>query len=420
MRINMNNVADTKDQKLTLSLLALFLFTLVVIGRAQELFPVLIPYRIGMIIGIVAIVLCLFEISSGRAAIIRSPELKIILLLSAVAVLSVPMGIWPGNSFKFLINEYLKTVIFFILIMTVVHSLHACKMMTWALVWSGFLLSVSAITSDVVYRVSVSESYGANELALVMVCTLPFAISLLTREKGIKRVFIGICIVLLLCTIVLTISRGGFLGLLAVSLMLLFRRQSGSLFPKLAFIALIILILTVFAPDSFWDRISTILEPTKDYNYLDSTGRIEVWKRGKDLFLQNLFLGVGIDGFRTAEGLFHGGAGKWSAAHNIFIDVAVDLGVFGLALYIGLIYKAVKGMREFQSLAKRYQENDLVTMANSIEIGLYGFIVCGFFLSVAYSGIFFFLIGMAVAVKQSSVDRLREKDRPEVIKNHGV
>ena len=60
------------------------------------------------------------------------------------------------------------------------------------------------------------------------------------------------------------------------------------------------------------------------------SGRGHIWKMGLQTFAQHPVLGVGAGAFRAAVGI-----GK--VAHNVFISVLVELGIVGLALFLGIL-----------------------------------------------------------------------------------
>jgi O-antigen ligase len=65
-----------------------------------------------------------------------------------------------------------------------------------------------------------------------------------------------------------------------------------------------------------------------------------VWARGRAYWRANPILGVGAGNFGVAEGEFNadtGRTGKWSAAHNAYIQALAELGTFGGGLFIAML-----------------------------------------------------------------------------------
>src|SRR5690349_16282929 len=96
--------------------LVMFLYTAFYIGRIHELFPVLRPLRIVLVLGLLGIVLTLALPPRKRNRLLRLPAVRIVLGLVAIAVVFAPFGVWPGGSTKFLIDNFSRVVVFFFLV----------------------------------------------------------------------------------------------------------------------------------------------------------------------------------------------------------------------------------------------------------------------------------------------------------------
>ena len=86
--------------------LVMFLYTAFYIGRIHELFAVLRPLRIVLVLGLLGIVLTLALPPRKRNRLLRLPEVRIVLGLFAVAVVFAPFGVWPGGSLSYIIDTY--------------------------------------------------------------------------------------------------------------------------------------------------------------------------------------------------------------------------------------------------------------------------------------------------------------------------
>jgi O-antigen ligase len=141
-------------------------------------------------------------------------------------------------------------------------------------------------------------------------------------------------------TVMRTGSRGGGLALIALVPVLLWglpwRRSLQFLLLgiPLAFGA------WFTAPVSFRERMVSLFAGEEDYNQTDENGRIAIWKRGISYGVEHPVLGVGPGGFITQDGIGkaeRGLQGKWSAAHNTYVQVFAEMGFPGLLLFLGLV-----------------------------------------------------------------------------------
>src|SRR4029079_9834603 len=112
----------------------------------------------------------------------------------------------------------------------------------------------------------------------------------------------------------------------------------------------------------------------------------------------------------------------WHETHNIWLQVAAELGIFGLAVFAFLMARAVSGVlanrqtlarvRAAKAAAKRPTPRRRPIIAPDISeedaqfldahsaaraASLAGFFVCSFFSSVAYTWTFYYLLVLAVA-----------------------
>ena len=131
-----------------------------------------------------------------------------------------------------------------------------------------------------------------------------------------------------------------------------------------------------------------------------------MWKQGLAILATHPW-GVGIAAYETAEGLSHGGKGKWSTAHNSFLQIGVELGVLGLICFIVIFKKIISGLKEARSIMERMSTplGEQITaqsqLALALEISLWGFLVTGFFLSQAYSALLYIVLALSIALIQS-------------------
>ncbi|OGZ34497.1 MAG: hypothetical protein A2174_02675 [Candidatus Portnoybacteria bacterium RBG_13_41_18] len=81
---------------------------------------------------------------------------------------------------------------------------------------------------------------------------------------------------------------------------------------------------------AFLQRLLSIV----DRGEISNLGRIEIWKSSFNSILKNPALGVGIGNFPVALDQSVGLAKAGSSAHNLFLTVVVELGIFGGILFL--------------------------------------------------------------------------------------
>src|SRR5207249_4153946 len=108
-------------------------------------------------------------------------------------------------------NVHVKVVILFLITVHVVRSAREAHRVIWALLAAVLTLELRLRLWGGPERATVSEMYDANDLAFLVICSLPLAASLFTSEKGLRRAVAGIVALLAVLSVVRTGSRGGFL-----------------------------------------------------------------------------------------------------------------------------------------------------------------------------------------------------------------
>lgn len=407
---------ETAKRKTSFFLYLVCFYVVLDIGRIPELFPFLATIKLQKIIGGLAI-LNLFLNGTALSNLmqrVKTPQVKCILGLLVLSVFSIPFGVWPGNSLGFIIDTYWKIILAFFLILSSVNSIHDLGRMRWAFLIAIGFLTLFAVSSGAQGRVSASSAYDPNDITVVMVVALPLAVFGFIGQKGFKKIISGVLTLLILITIIGAASRGGFIALIAVSAVILIRvrKIERKIFlPLMVMFALGILVFFAYAGPQFWDRMSTILHPQEDYNISAPTGRIEVWKRGINMIIGNPFTGVGINNFTTAEGLSHQDIkGKWSTAHNSFLQIGGELGIPGLILFCYIIWVSLKRIRGIiKQIGPKKTDRDMFTTLIALNCAWIGYVVGCFFVSAAYSSLFYFLAGISAAISSSNL-KINEKN----------
>jgi O-antigen ligase len=406
---------------LPLGMVLFLLYAWVCVGRPQEIVPALIVLRLGLLTGGLALLAWLRAPGwlSDKVPV-DVPIVRDVLILVGVAMITVPISLWPAHSLLFLFNVFLKTVLLFLLVIYWCRSVQDVRRLLWVYCIASVAVVIPGVFSGHAgqerYALE-SLSYDPNDIALLQVMALPLIVYLYsTSGRRLKPLLVGMAL-LCLYGVILTQSRGGFLALVVAGTLIL-SRSSMSRSTKVSIVAIGIVVFGVLAGTAWKDRIRTIWDPQSEYDQT-AGGRTDIWKSSIVLLATRPW-GVGIDNFITAEGLSHGGVGKWSASHNSFLEVAVELGLVGLVIFIRLLREAMKTLHqiklsihpraptvflrsvESRRPMKRPQELDerghLFQLADAVHITLWGFIVGGFFLSQAYSAMLYIMLALSLVL----------------------
>ncbi|MGE0448703.1 MAG: O-antigen ligase family protein [Vicinamibacterales bacterium] len=412
----------------------LLAFTAVLMTRPQDTLPFLNPLHLAEVCAIVGIApMILHRFAQRRPAFHVTPETVGLLALGVAVLVSIPFSIWPGGSFGMFTDTYLKLLIIFVLMMNTLTTPRRLEQITWLIVVCCGVIAARSVF-DYARGVNLVEGnrlagpvggiFGnPNDLAMNMVTFFPAAavLAVSRRYSNTRRLTAAVLAGLMLATVVFTKSRGGFLGLAAVLLVLMFlgskvRRGFG-----LAAVA-VVLSATPFLPATFWERMASIVDDRKDKQEFTGTreARWTVMKEGLQAFADRPLAGVGAGQFQNYNP--PGRLERWRETHNAPIQVAAELGIGGLAAFLFLVIRAGFGARTTRKLLSRHgrgrpdvlapvmsddDRRSMYALSVAMTAGFAGWLVCSLFASVAYNWTFYYLLALIVAAREMTRARMR-------------
>jgi len=381
------------------SFIGLFIFTTFVFVRPYELSPAMAWLSKGALITAIATLLVYVPTQLGleNRISLRSREVNLVLLLSLLCLVSVPFALDPSRAWNAFV-EYSKVVVMFVVMVNVVRTEKRLKVLLLLIMAVSVVLSVAAINDYHAGNLLLGGKRIAgiigglfdnpNDLALHLVTFFPITIGLAlgARQLSIRLIYLtaALCV---LGGIVVTFSRGGFLGLIFVFGTLVWRlgRKNRSLV-LLATIILMMLFL-VLTPGAYRERLST----TDDGSTTARTGEL---KRSVFLAARHPVFGVGMDNFVLFSNTEH-------ATHNSYTQVASEVGLTAGVVYVLFLVAALKRVRLIPNPGDCDKRNRaLPYLAVGLQASLIGYLVTSFFASVAYLWYAYYLVGYAICLQR--------------------
>jgi putative inorganic carbon (HCO3(-)) transporter len=391
----------------------LLVFTVVLFFRPHDIFPplaVLRPAEMAALAGLVALVVG--RLSRGQIVTRMTPEFAAVIALGALILALAPFSIWFGGTVGVFTDQYAKVILIYLLAVNVIDSPKRLERFTWILVLAVGYVAFRAVF-DYARGVNllrggtrVMGSVGGmmqnpNDLALNMVVFLPLAAFLAMRPGPVMRRLVAAgCAFCMMGAIVASGSRGGSLGFVAMLIVLAItfvRRRPALVFAG----ALAVLCSLPLVPSSYWQRIASITDASKD-EVQSSQARRRLYAESFDAFVQNPLTGVGAGQFKDWNPTKRIEA--WHEAHNVWLQVAAELGIGGLAIFLFLVFRAFYAVSQTRRLLARLQHRDAIAKdeaatfdahAAAMTASLVGWCVCSMFSSVAYSWTFYYLLALA-------------------------
>jgi O-antigen ligase len=405
------------DGSWDLLLVAIAGYILTAVGRVHQLFPAVGAIRPAILTGVVAILLFLCDRAERRRLhLLWCPTTRYVLALLLWMVLSTSGAIRIGNSLDMLVDNLVKTILMYLVIVAGVRGPRdverlAVTYLASATVYAAVVLSRFDLDEGDAWRLGHLYYYDANDFATLAVSAMPLGLYVCHRARRASRRALGmLALGTLASALVYTGSRGGFIALLAVVAFILFGYRAIDLRWRLCGAALVALVVIGTASDQYWRQMSTIVSDA-DYNRTEEGGRMQIWRRGVGYMLRYPVFGVGPGNFQTAEGTLsplaerqqYGIGVRWSAAHNSFIQAGAELGLPGLLLFTAVIVSAFHGFRRSNRRESVFAAAGCAPeLTQALCASLIGFVVGAFFLSLAYAEMLFTLVALAVALQKVS------------------
>jgi O-antigen ligase len=411
---------EVRNQGLFAGLLLYIVFEYI---RFGEWIPALQPLHLQRLIALITLIGFIFFYKGT----IRHP--RVMLSILAVTVLSSVFNsgnLWITGAQRFFLAMVKLTVLYYLLINLLAETSHFKKFLTVFLASNIVLILAGLLQGG--YKGALSEGIFAagfvsdsNDYALAVNVVLPFYWYFFVHEENpLRRSLFCAAFLMSLVAVIYSFSRGGFLGLCAALLYAIMKSKQRIKYILICFLALGI--TATFAPPSYWDKIHTIFSGEKsDDGRSSSEMRLDLWKIGIAMVEDNPLFGVGPGNFPfkiTQYGaeivpnendlLFLSDR----ATHNTFINIASELGMIGLFLFMALIVKAYRDATLSERILQELPLNGnawLQGLPPAIETSIVSYCVTSFFLTSYVYPHIYILSGMALALRGYCTAR-RHKD----------
>lgn len=266
-------------------------------------------------------------------------------------------------------------------------------------VGSDFLRGNLIVENIGLRRISASFS-GANDFGVYLVTLTPLAWVLSLYYLKSKQRILGIILAgFLTSCLLLTYGRGSFLGLLVVCLIFILVKKDKFL---IALFCLFLIITPFIMPKSVKNWIKQVKSPLV---ILSNEDRIIMYRTAIEMIKAHPVVGVGVNTFvdnypkyKVPE--FGFTTPDKSYAHNSYLQMGAEIGIFGLVIFLWLIYVFIQ---EVGRIYKKTSDNFIRSVALGLCCGVLGFLLNGLTESNLYysrlSILFWFIIGLTLSNK---------------------
>jgi O-antigen ligase len=210
---------------------------------------------------------------------------------------------------------------------------------------------------------------------------------------------------LLLAAIGLTFSRGAYLGAVVVlGVYAMYLRLDARYLLILPLIGALLYV----APPEFRARFGTLNEVLPGNSagaFADGSlqGRSVKAEVAITIAADNPIFGVGRGNYRLhyrdyINEIEGAGSNTERDAHNLYLEVAAEQGIIGLAVFVGLLATVWGRLRKAELLFAAADERRMTDLSVAVKVGFLGYLVTSLFLHGAYGYMLWLQVGMAVAL----------------------
>ncbi len=373
-----------------------------------------------------------------KPLVFRATERAILLYGAVMLVSAIGAGDRSG-SLDFLVN-WAKDFAILIVIVQIADEIFIWKSMQWMLILAAAFVAMLSVYQMLSGNIS-NEFFGLakapiheitsgfdstrvtgplddpNFYAQILLMTLPLAAyRFLTGTNVVGRVAGGFASLLIVAAAIFTYSRGGFVAIVVVSVLII-RERRWNPYRAFSIVLLVLAIMLPILPAGYLDRLATL----SDIFPSDITMQTENSFRGRtsemliavQMFLDHPVFGVGVANYETLYLDYSSRLGlddrlQHREAHSLYLETAAETGVVGiisLGIMLGLVFSSIH--RAKKNLLK-LQRPDLVPWVNGIQLGLVSYLITSIFLHGAYDRYLWLMISFAVSASVISDALVRQ------------
>ncbi len=388
-----------------------------------------------MLLVVVSVVLATRR--TGRAC--QNPTPQVVVLFGIYLAVQIISEFWADDRAAAIttISTTFRDMVIALIVISTVRTVSDQRVIVWSLIASGFVLGLISIhqvatgnyfvdyfgfgqasIEQIVGRVDDWRIKGPlddpNFYAQLMVVVFALALDRSIAESSrVARSMALLCAIVAALTVVFTFSRGGLVAMATVVVVIALVHRPA---PRTVLVGLVLLVgLVAVLPSSYTDRLgqlTTALDPAAGSAVRADpsvTGRSSELQAGLRMFVDHPVVGVGAGNYEARYQEYSRVIGldprrEDREAHNLFVEVAAETGLLGLAAFGALLVLAA------QALFRSARTSDRMGLAGALAAALTGYLVTAIFLHAAYSRTFWILLVLAFA---SAAQQLHPVARPE-------
>jgi len=310
-------------------------------------FPLLGAIRFEFIVGMLLSVVAVIRVVKRGPP--RSAIVGWIGALIVVMLISVIFSVDSSLSWKVFVDRVVKFIMMGVFIVAFVDSVRALKLFIAAYLLAFLKMAqeglVGLITGSLVWenqgtpRLHGSTPIYAhpNSFAGTQLGNIPFFYFLFPIVSFLARLLLAAMAISAVVIVIYSGSRTAYVALASTILCLIYFSRHR----KRAFVGILLLSLVTapLIPDAYWERFDTIItQEDKEGESIDT--RRQIFEDAVQVWFEHPF-GVGVGAFPVAR---QEAFGRAQDTHNLYLEVATNLGAHGLIIFFGLVFAIMRSL----------------------------------------------------------------------------
>lgn len=355
-----------------------------------------------------------YLVKKGKAVpllVEEMPQLKWLLLIVVNMLILTPFAAWPEEHNEVVV-QFIKLVILYYLIVKIVRTKLYYQIFIWVQIWGNWLFGWQAYSDGDISAGRLEGTGGpgvatSNELANHMLPIIPFLGNRFFYGDKWQKGIVLIAAPFILNAIILCNSRGAFLALLTMAVVIIVLAKRGMRLRLMIGLVLGSILFLQLTHEQFWNRMDTIDEYEEDGS---ATGRLDMWKAAIEM-VGDFPLGKGGGGWEIHTPVYipeiveaHGGQRR--SVHNTFLLMATDWGVQGLFLLLAFLGGTLRSLHKMRRRVGTGDDTFYHTESVALEVGIIGYLVAAIFGSQLYAESLYWYCALATAlsnIQQSEI-----------------
>src|SRR5262245_17743573 len=383
----------------------LSLFTLLLYVNPNELIPAIGRFPLAGTVAIIApLAYAYAQLKLGRSVIAWTLEVKMVFVILSLAVLLIPIATSWADSVNALQSLFVKAALILILITGLVQTRSRLRAIIKLSVICGTWTAVMSVRNFAAGARKEGADLGIfrdpNDLALTLNLMIPLAVTLARISARWARQFYIACALTMAAGVITTFSRAGFITLVALSAVMVWKFGSGKRSRSSLVGLMAPIILISYLSGAYHIRLRSIFDQNSGAQ-VSAQRRSELLKRGIDLAIRHSIIGLGMGNFHIQsahESTYENERDE--IAHNAYLEIAAELSAVGLLAYLIIILSPLFGLspieRETRTISAR-KDLDARALSVGLQATLIAYIINSFFISSQYFWHLYFAAGLAVA-----------------------